>query len=351
MKIFARAGLRRPRLGALGYSVLGITSVLAFLGSLCLGSVSLAPLEVLKVLGAKLFGLAGVEPISVAIVWQLRLARSLLAAVAGAALGASGAVLQGLFRNPLADPYSMGVSAGASLGAVIAIVAGISTGVSFIGAVELFSFIGALGASFLVYIAARVSRRISPTAALLLAGAAVGSFVSALVALIVTFNDKDLHSVFYWMLGGFGGKGWKDVATAAPVAAFSLAGALFLARPLDVLAAGEETAGTLGLDVALLRRLAVLTASLGAASAVAAGGVVGFVGLLGPHFARMIVGPLHRRLIPLSAAFGAVLLMTADALARSVAAPLELPVGIVTAFIGAPVFLHLLSRTDQGTNV
>jgi iron complex transport system permease protein len=120
---------------------------------------------------------------------------------------------------------------------------------------------------------------------------------------------------------------------------------------LDVLAAGEETAGTLGLDVSLLRRLAVLAASLGAAAAVAAGGVIGFVGLLGPHFARLIVGPLHRRLIPLSAISGAVLLMTADALARSVAAPLELPVGIVTAFIGAPVFLHLLGRTGQGTTV
>lgn len=351
MSAASRTGLRRRRLGPLGCLVLGLIAAAAFLGSLCLGSVSLTPLEVLQALGAKLFGLQGIDPISVAIVWQLRLARSLLAAVAGAALGASGAVLQGLFRNPLADPYSMGVSAGASLGAVIAIVAGFSTGLSFVGAIEISSFAGALGASFLVYMAARVSRRISPTAALLLAGAAVGSFVSAAVALIVTFNDKDLHSVFYWMLGGFGGKGWKDLATAAPAAAVSLAGALFLARPLDVLAAGEETAGTLGLDVSLLRRLAVLTASLGAAAAVSAGGVIGFVGLLGPHFARLIVGPLHRRLIPLSAAAGAVLLMTADALSRSVAAPLELPVGIVTAFIGAPVFLHLLSRTGQGTAV
>jgi len=347
----ARGGFRGRGLGALGYLALGLSATAAFLGSLCLGSVSLTFPEVLKALGAKFFGLQGVDPISMAIVWQLRLARSLLAAVAGAALSASGAVLQGLFRNPLADPYSMGVSAGASLGAVIAMVTGFSTGLSFVGAVEISSFFGALAASFLVYLTARVSRRISPTAALLLAGAAVGSFVSAVVALIVTFNDKDLHSVFYWMLGGFGGKGWKDLATAAPAAAISLAGALFLSRPLDVLAAGEETAGTLGLDVSLLRRLAALAASLGAAAAVAAGGVIGFVGLLGPHFARLIVGPLHRRLIPLSAISGAVLLMTADALARSVAAPLELPVGIVTAFIGAPVFLHLLGRTGQGTTV
>ncbi len=341
----------RRRSGVLSLAIFGTGALLAFLASLCMGSVPLRPMEVLQALGAKLFGLEGVDQITVTIVWQLRLARSILAAVAGAALGASGAVLQGLFRNPLADPYSMGVSAGASLGAVIAIVLGVNIGFSFLGSVEVASFIGALLASFLVYVAARVSRRISPTAALLLSGAAVGSFVSAAVALIVTFNDKDLNTVFYWMLGGFGGKGWIDLASAAPAAALSLAGAFYLARPLDILAAGEETAGTLGLDVALLRRLAVVTASLGAAAAVAAGGVIGFVGLLGPHFARLIVGPLHRRVIPLSAAAGAVLLMTADALARSVAAPLELPVGIVTAFIGAPVFLHLLSKSGQGASL
>jgi len=328
---------------------LGLLVLLALLASLCLGSVPISPGQVAAALGAKLFGLdTGVDPVTMAIVWELRLARTLLAGVAGAALAVAGAVLQGLFRNPLADPYSMGVSSGASLGAVLAIVAGGKLGLSFAGSVEIAAFAGALLAALVVYGAARANRRVSPTAALLLAGAAVGAFVSAIVSLIVALNDKDLHTVFFWMLGGFGGKGWRDLATAAPAAAISLAAAALLARPLDVLAAGEETAGALGLDLALIRRLAVGAASLGAAAAVAAGGVIGFVGLLGPHFARLVAGPGHRRLIPPSAAAGAALLMLADALARWAAAPLELPVGVVTALLGAPVFLSLLSTSKEG---
>ena len=324
-------------------------AVFALVGSLCLGSVPISLKTVLAVLGAKLFGIgAGADPVTTAIIWELRLARTLLAGAAGAALGASGAVLQGLFGNPLADPYSMGVSSGASLGAVAVIVLGAKIGLGFTGSIQLASFAGALAAAVVVYLAARVNRRTSPAAALLLAGAAVGSFISAIVSLIVALNNKDLSMVFYWMLGGFGGKGWREFWTTVPAVALSLAAAFLLAKPLDLLAAGEETAGTLGLDVALLRRLAVAVASLGAASAVAAGGVIGFVGLLGPHFARLAVGPLHRRLIPLSAVAGAILLMLADGLARSVAAPLELPVGIVTALIGAPVFLYLLARSGEG---
>jgi len=336
----------KKQLGALG---LFAALALALVGSLCLGSVPIGPRAVLAVLGSKLFGIgSGADPVTTAIVWELRLARTLLAGAAGAALGASGAVLQGLFGNPLADPYSMGVSSGASLGAVAVIVLGAKVGLGFTGSIQLAAFAGALAAAVVVYLTARVNRRTSPAAALLLAGAAVGSFISAIVSLIVTLNSKDLNMVFFWMLGGFGGKGWRELGTTVPAVALSLAAAFLLAKPLDLLSAGEETAGTLGLDVALLRRLALAAASLGAASAVAAGGVIGFVGLLGPHIARLIVGPLHRRLIPLSALSGAILLMLADALARSVAAPMELPVGIVTALIGAPVFLHLLARSGEG---
>ena len=334
---------------SLGLLGLLVAAAIALVASLCLGSVRISPGTVVSVLGARIFGTgAGADPVTTTIIWELRLARTLLAGAAGAALGASGAVLQGLFGNPLADPYSMGVSSGASLGAVVVIILGAKIGLGFRGSLELASFAGALIAAVVVYLTARVNRRTSPAAALLLAGAAVGSFISAIVALIIALNNKDLNTVFYWMLGGFGGKGWRDLGTAAPAVAISLAASFLLARPLDILAAGEETAGTLGLDVGLLRRLAVAAASLGAASAVSAGGVIGFVGLLGPHFARLVVGPLHRRLIPLSALSGAILLMLADALARSVAAPLELPVGIVTALIGAPVFLSLLARSGEG---
>lgn len=329
-------------------AALGAGVLLALLGSLCLGSVPLSLAQVLGALRAKFFGAPGMDEVTIVIVWQLRLARTLLAGVAGASLGVSGAVLQGLFRNPLADPYSLGVSSGASLGAVAAIAFGTKLGLGFAGATEAAAFAGAIASSALVYSVATVNHRAAPTAALLLAGTAVGSFLSAIVSLIVSLNDKDLHTVFFWMLGGFGGKGWAELASAFPAALIAVVAAFFLARPLDILGAGEEAAGILGLNVSLLRAVAVGVSSLAAAAAVASGGVIGFVGLLGPHFARLLVGSLHKRLIPVSAVVGAILLMLADALARSVAAPLELPVGVVTALLGAPVFLRLLARSREG---
>jgi iron complex transport system permease protein len=317
----------------------------AFLVSLCLGSVRLPPRDVAAALVHRLSGGAvAADPLAVTIVWELRLARTLLACTAGAALGAAGAVLQGLFRNPLADPYSLGVSSGASLGAVTAIAFGIVSPFAWLGARELLAFGGAIGTAVLVYLIAKTSRRAAPVTALLLAGTAVGAFVSALVSLILSLNDRDLHQVFFWLLGGFGGKSWPELATALPPALVSIILSLVLARPLDLLGAGEEAASSLGLDVARTRRLAVASSSLGAAAAVSAGGIIGFVGLLGPHMARLVAGPAHRRLVPLSTAAGAALLMVADAIARSVAAPIELPVGVVTALAGAPLFLHLLAR-------
>jgi len=196
--------------------VLTASIALALLASLCLGSVPLRPAEVVGALGAKLFGASrGIDEVTIVIVWQLRLARTLLAGVAGAALGASGAVLQGLFRNPLADPYSLGVSSGASLGAVAAIALGSKIGLAFPGATEAAAFAGALASAAIVYAVATANRRAAPTAALLLAGAAVGSFLSALVSLIVSLTTRTFNGVFLAACG-FGGKGWADMAAAFP---------------------------------------------------------------------------------------------------------------------------------------
>jgi len=203
-----------------------------------------------------------------------------------------------------------------------------------------------LAAAVIVYAIARAGSRSAPTITLLLAGTAVGSFLSATVSLIVSLNDRDLHQVFFWMLGGFGGKSWPDLVPTIMPAAVSVTIAFALARPLDLLGAGEEAAASLGLNIRTTRFLAVAAASLGVAAAVSAGGVIGFVGLLGPHMARLIVGPGHRRLVPASACSGAVLLMSADALARSIASPLEMPVGVVTALVGAPLFLRLLAKRE-----
>jgi iron complex transport system permease protein len=284
------------------------------------------------------------DPVAITIVWELRLARTLLAGLAGASLGAAGATLQGLFRNPLADPYSLGVSSGAALGAVLAMAVGLRSPLGSGGGIEASAFTGAILSAALVYGAARSGRRTAATTALLLAGAAVGSFLSAAVSLIVSLNDRDLQRVFFWLLGGFGGKSWPDLTAALVPATASILLALGLARPLDLLGAGEEAASSMGLDLRRARVLAVASSSLGAAAAVSAGGVIGFIGLIGPHIARLIVGPGHRRLIPASALAGAILLMCADAVARSVASPLELPVGVVTALVGAPLFLRLLAK-------
>ncbi|HET7838281.1 MAG TPA: iron ABC transporter permease [Rectinemataceae bacterium] len=341
----------RARLGA---AIAALSFLLALLVSLCIGSSPLPPGQVLSALATRLIpGLPAVsgtaaDPMATVIVWDLRLARSLLAGVAGAALGAAGAVMQGLFRNPLADPYALGVSSGASLGAVAAISLGLSSPLVAIGATEILAFAGALGSAFMVYAIARSARRQPQTAALLLAGAAVGSFLGALVSLIVTLDSRDLQRVFFWLLGGFGGKSWPDLGAALPLAAASIGLSSLLARPLDLLGAGEEAASSLGLDIERTRRLAVAASSLGVAAAVSAGGIIGFVGLLGPHLARLLVGPGHRRLVPVSAFTGAALLMVADAVARSVASPLALPVGIVTAIVGAPLFLRILARRMPG---
>lgn len=329
---------------ALGAGAALLVFLFALLGSLCLGAAPISPAKVLAALASRILPGAAVDPVTVTIVWELRLARSLVAAVSGAALGCAGAVLQGLFRNPLADPYALGVSSGASLGAVGALALRIASPLAAIGAVEGFSFLGALAASALVWSVARMGQSRAPTVSLLLSGAAIGAFLGAVVSLIVTFDQRDLQRVFFWLLGGFGGRSWPDLVAALPATSVSFVLALSLARPLDILGAGEEAAASLGLDVGRARALAVASAALGAAAAVSVGGVIGFIGLLGPHLARLLVGSGHRRLIPASAATGAALLMIADAAARSVAAPLELPVGIVTALVGAPLFLRLLVK-------
>lgn len=309
--------------------------------SLGMGSVRYSPKAVLQALG----GASGAQadPMAAVIVRNLRLARTLVAAAAGAALAVSGALLQGLFRNPLADPYVMGASSGASLGATLALVLVRTTGAAAAGA-----FLGALAAVALSGAAARSTARSGSSTAILLAGAAVSALCSAGVTLLVSLREQDLHTVYFWLLGSFNGKGWRELAVLGPLAAVALVAAIFLARPLDVLASGEESARSLGVDVRVLRIVTVVVASLGTAAAVAAGGIVGFVGLVGPHAARLAFGTPHRRLMPASACAGAILLVAADALARSLLAPLELPVGVLTAFAGAPFFLVLLGRGHGG---
>ncbi len=285
------------------------------------------------------------DPTTVAIVQRLRLPRSAQAALVGGALAAAGAVFQALLRNPLAEPYILGVSGGAAVGAVGAMV--------FLGAaaapvvVPAAAFAGAVLAVVLVFrIAASVGRALD-TRVLLLAGVVMGAFFNACILLALVFADAEsFRSAIFWMMGSFAGATWTGVGALALYFLPGLLLLLALARSLNLLAVGEETAAHLGNRVEHTKILAYGTASLLVAAAVATSGVIGFVGLIIPHTIRLLWGSDHRFLLPASVLLGAAFLVMVDALARTVTAPTELPIGVVTAFVGVPVFVWLLRRRD-----
>jgi iron complex transport system permease protein len=283
------------------------------------------------------------DPTTVAIVQRLRLPRSLLAALVGGALAVSGAVFQALLRNPLADPYVMGVAGGAAVGAVAAMALG---GFAATAApVPVAAFAGAVLAVALVFRIAAAAGRALDTRVLLLAGVVAGSFFNAVILLALTFADAEsFRSAIFWMMGSFAGATWRGDALLALYLLPGLAVLLALARPLNLLSVGEETAAYLGTRVERVKLLAYAAASLVTAAAVAAAGVIGFVGLVVPHVVRLLWGSDHRFLLPASVLLGAAFLVLADALARVAAAPTELPVGVVTAFVGVPFFVWLLRR-------
>ncbi|CAN5334525.1 iron ABC transporter permease [soil metagenome] len=292
-------------------------------------------------LGDVVDALRGVgDATTVAIVRGLRLPRALQAAFAGAALATSGAVFQALLRNPLAEPYILGISGGAAVGAVAALVLGWSATV-----LPLAAFVGALAAILLVFGVARAVGSSLDTLVLLLAGVVVGAFFNALILLALVFSDAaTFRSALFWMMGSFSGSSWGGVGLALLYLLPGLAILFALARPLDLLALGEDTAAFLGTPVERVKLLAYGTASLLVAAAVATSGIIGFVGLVVPHAVRLAWGSGHRFLLPASALLGAAFLVLTDALARTAAAPTEIPVGVVTAFVGVPFFLWLLRR-------
>jgi iron complex transport system permease protein len=321
-----------------------ILLVLVAVFSLGVGAVFVPPA---RVLGALLHPLSpDVKPTDVAIVRDLRLARVLLAASIGAGLAAAGAAFQGLFRNPLADPYVVGASGGAALGASLAIITGLTWTFAGFGPVPLAAFVGSLVAVFIVYFIAEVGGKASAIE-LLLAGAALSTLLAAITSLLMLVGDSTLHEVFAWTMGGLSGRSWPHLRNSGPYLLIGLMALWLMARPLDALAWGEETAESLGLPLQRTRGALVAAASLTTAAAVAAGGIIGFVGLIAPHAARLLFGAAHHRLIPASALMGALLLVLADDLARTILAPVELPVGIVTALLGGTFFLYLLKTRQQ----
>jgi iron complex transport system permease protein len=280
------------------------------------------------------------------IIWQLRLPRIAQAAIVGASLSVAGAVFQGLFRNPMADPYVLGVSSGAALGAVAAMLTGGSLFFAGFTAVPLFAFIGGVSTIALVYYMSRVGK-VVPVMTLLLAGIAVSAFLSAVVSLLTYFAGEKLEQIVFWMMGGVGGASWARVTAMLPYVLVGFCCIYYYAKELNVLLLGEETARHLGVNTERVKKILLATASLLVAAAVSTTGIIGFVGLVVPHFIRIAVGPDHRILLPASALLGANLLICADTLARNIIAPAELPVGIITALVGAPMFIYLLKKRKK----
>jgi iron complex transport system permease protein len=277
------------------------------------------------------------------IIWDVRLPRVLLAGLVGATLSLSGATYQAVFRNPLADPYLIGVAAGAGLGATIAIVSPLPLDYYGFGYIALFAFVGAMAAVALTYELARVGRTI-PTTNHILAGVAVSAAATAATTLLMMLNETKAFVVFSWLYGDFTAASWVKLRLAAPYAAFSWVVLLLATHRLNALQLGEDEAQTLGIRVERLKLVTVVVASLATAVCVALSGLIGFVGLVVPHACRMLVGADNRVLFPATLLFGAAFLIVADLGARMALAPQELPVGIITASVGAPFFLVLLRR-------
>lgn len=332
-----------PRL-ALG--ILAALLTAAFLLSVSVGALKIYPTQTAAILLSKTgVTLSGVrfDPAQATVLWAIRLPRALAAMIFGAGLAAAGAAVQGVFRNPLADPGLVGVSSGAALGAVFSIA--LSARLGWALPLPLGASIGGLLATGIVYFMARANDGRIPAANFLLAGVAIAALANAGVGLMTFLaDDAQLRSITFWTLGSLGGASWSTVALAAPLTLAAVALLAFQARALNALLLGEAEAGHLGFAPETTRRIVVVLAAALVGVAVASAGIIGFIGLVAPHLVRLWLGPDHRTLLPACVLLGATLLSIADVLCRTLAAPAEIPVGVVTALLGAPCFLWLLRR-------
>ncbi|HLG09680.1 MAG TPA: iron ABC transporter permease [Gaiellaceae bacterium] len=291
---------------------------------------------------------SSLTPTEEAILWEIRVPRVILAALVGAMLALAGATYQGVFRNPLADPYLLGVAAGAGLGATIAI-AYLPEGLRGQRALPVAAFVGGSVAVLLTYAVGRSARRERDAATLVLAGVTVAAFFTAWQTFVQQQNAETLQQVYSWILGNIPSTGWTDVVLILPYVAVALVVILALRRVVDVLSLGDEEAASLGVDVRRVRLALVVAATLGTAAAVAVSGLIGFVGIIVPHAIRLLSGVGYRALLPLSVIIGAGFLVLADVIARTALSPAEIPLGVVTAFFGAPFFALVLRTTRGGS--
>jgi iron complex transport system permease protein len=299
---------------------------LAFIISLFIGSVFISP----KTL------------ICSEILWQIRMPRVVLAGLIGILLAISGVLLQGILRNPLADPYILGISAGGAVGAAISLALGAQFVILGISSLPLTAFIFSIISVMIVYKLSQVAGKASPET-LILAGVAFSAFASAVLSLVIILTGG-LQTIYFWLLGSLSSANWSNVLTVIPYVIIGSAVAYFYSKELNALLLGEEMAQTMGVEVENTRLILISTASLMTAAAVSVSGLIGFVGLIVPHWIRLLLGPNHRFLLPISALSGALLMIVADTIGRTILSPQEIPIGIIMALVGAPFFLYLLRR-------
>lgn len=294
----------------------------------------------------KYINISNIRGSHIAIVQNIRLPRVLLAFLVGYGLSIVGVAFQGMFKNPMADPFIVGTSSGAALGAAIAILLKLNKTLFNMGAVSVFAFLGALLATFITYNIAAVKGRV-PVTRLLLGGVAVSQFLTAIMSFLMAISTKDMNTIIFWTMGSLSARGWKHIQIVIiPVILGSLVIYIF-AKDLNVMLLGEESAQSMGVEVEKVKKIVLTMSVIVTSFLVSVSGIIGFVGLIIPHIVRLLIGPDHKIIIPASGLLGGIFLIVADTLARTVIAPTEVPVGIITALAGGPFFIYLLRKREK----
>lgn len=320
--------------------------------SSAIGAANLSIKLTLKTLGSIIPGVknlidaSDISPQDIKVIFDIRLPRIFMAIIVGIALSSSGVIFQGVFRNPMADPYIIGVSAGAAFGATIGLLFAGNIKLISLSTTSIFAFLGAIGTTFLIYNISKIKGKIS-VLTLLLSGVALSSLLTSIISFIMIYRTQDLAKVYFWIMGGLSNSSWTNFMTVMPVIVIIMAASSFFMRDLNVMSLGDERANQLGVQTEKLKQVLLILASIMTAAAVSVSGIIGFIGLITPHIMRMIVGPDHKILYPTAAISGGIVLLLSDTIARIILSPREIPVGIITSIIGVPFFIYLLVKSKR----
>lgn len=324
------------------YIISLVVLVILIFTALFIGSSSINPVNIISYI----FNKSSVSNSTAIIIGEIRLPRIILSFLVGAGLAVAGTVFQAIIRNPMVDPYVIGISAGAGTGVMTALFFGIEFTILNLNSVPAFAFLGAVLTVFIVYQLAKVGNKL-PVLTFLLAGVAMSFILNSLMSFLMVLRTENLQQLVYWLMGSLAGASWLDIKMILPYFLSALFVIIFYLKDLNILLLGEESASHLGLNVERTKIILLGAASLITAAVVSVSGSIGFIGLVIPHIVRLIIGPDHRKLLPLTAIFGGGFLLIADTFARTILAPMELPVGIITALAGGPYFIYLLRNKSK----